>query len=232
VIFMFPLSRRQADRPQVRRPPARRPLIEAAAITLVLLLAATPAHAGLLALDFQGVAWADSSLNGTPIGGTSFTVQIDFDPTTITPIEQGAAFYAVTSIDVAVGGTTYMVTNLSDFSMALIDATNPTYPGIYDPGFYNSSDNSGFSPSYTTATPAFSATDPTPTVFSGYSAADSFGNYATFSTADGPLILIYDNNVGIDASINSVPEPSSLAFCGIGVSIGLMVAWRRRQRAP
>ena len=201
------------------------------AITLVLLLATTPAHAGLLALDFQGVAWAGSSLNGTPIGGTSFTVQVDFDPTTQTPIEQGAAFYAVTSIDVTVGGTSYAVTNLSDFSMALIDATNPTYPGIYDPGFYNSSDNSGFSPSYTTATPALSATDPTPTVFSGYSAADSFGNYATFSTADGPLILLYDINVGIDASINSVPEPSSLFLCGIGGSIGLVVARRHRKRA-
>jgi hypothetical protein len=206
-------------------------LFRLAAIAFALFLAATSAHAGQLALNFQGVAWAGSSLNGTPIGGANFTVQVDFDPTTQTPIEQGAAFYAVTSIDVTVGGTSYAVTNLSDFSMALIDATNPTYPGIYDPGFYNSLDNSGFSPSYTTATPAFSATDPTPTVFSGYSAADSFGNYATFSTADGPLVLLYDINVGIDASINAVPEPSSLALCGIGVSIGLVAAWRRCKRA-
>jgi hypothetical protein len=35
----------------------------------------------------------------------------------------------------------------------------------------------------------------------------------------------------IGASINSVPEPSSLALFGIGGSIGLVVAWRRRKRA-
>ncbi len=205
-------------------------LLRLAAITLVLLLVATPAHAGMLALEFQGVTWLDSSINGTPIAfGTSYTIQVDFDPATQTPIEQGAAFYTATSIDITVGGTSYTVTNLSDFYMALIDATNPTYPGIYDPTFGDNSNSTGFGPSYTTATPAFSATDPTPTVFSGYSAADSFGNYATFSTDAGTLNLTYDADAGVNASISSVPEPSSLALCVIGGSIGLVVAWRRRQ---
>jgi hypothetical protein len=84
---------------------------------------------------------------------------------------------------------------------------------------------------YTTATPAFSAADPDPTVFSGYAPSQQFGNALELSTAAGPLILTFDINVGVDASINSVPEPSSLVLCGIGGSIGLVGAWRRRQRA-
>jgi hypothetical protein len=207
-----------------------RKILRLAAITLVLFLAAAPAHAGLLALDFQGIADPGSYLNGTPIGGTNFTVQVDFDPATEIPIEQGAAFYAVSSIDVTVGGTSYAVTDLSDFSMSLVDATNKTYHGIYNLSFYNSSDNSGFGPSYTTATPAFSATDPTPTVFSGYSEPYLFGNYATFSTDGGPITLIFNDYGGVNTSINSVPEPSSLALCAIGSSISLVVAWRRRKR--
>jgi hypothetical protein len=87
-------------------------------------------------------------------------------------------------------------------------------------------------PAYTTATPAFSAADPAPTVFSGYAGSQSFGNVLQFSTSAGPLILSFDLDVGVGASINSVPEPSSLALGGIGGSIGLVVAWRRRKRAP
>jgi hypothetical protein len=208
-----------------------RQLFRLAAITFVLPLVATPSHAGLLALDFYGIADPGSSLNGTSIAGTAFFIQVDFDPATQTPIEQGAAFYAVTSIDVTVGGTSYSVTNLSDFSMSLVDATNPSIPGTYNLAFYNSSDNSGFGPSYTAATPAFSATDPTPTVFSGYSEPDSFGNYATFSTDAGPLTLIYNDYGGVSTSINSVPEPSSLVLFGISGSIGLAAAWMRRKRA-
>jgi len=183
-----------------------RQLLRVAAMTFVLSFAVTPAHAGLLALDFQGIADPGSSLNGASIDGTDFTVQVDFNPATQVPVEQGAAFYTVMSIDVTLGGVSYTVTNVSDFYMALIDATNPTYPGIYDPTFGISSNASGFGPSYTMATPTFSATDPTPTVVSGYSAADSFGNYATFSTNAGPLVLLYNYYGGVSASIVSVPS--------------------------
>jgi PEP-CTERM motif len=209
-----------------------RQLLRLAAITLVLFLAATPAHAGLLALDFQGEAWAFSSLDGTPIDfGTSYTIQADFDPATETFFSQGVASYAVASIAVTVGGTSYSVTDLSDFTIFLIDATNQYYPGLYNPSLSNNSDSTGFSPVYTTATPISSATDPTPTVFSGYDAAGPVGNIVDFSTDAGPLSLTFDIYGGVDASINSVPEPSSLVLCGIGGSIGLVVAWRRRKRA-
>ncbi len=209
-----------------------RQLLRLATITVVLFLAATPAHAGLLALDFQGVTWILSSLGGTPIAaGTSYTIQADFDPTTGTTLGQGVASYAVTSLGVTVGGTSYTVTDLSDFSVFLVDATNPYFPGIYNPSLANNSDNTGFSPAYTTATPASSATDPTRTVFSGYSASGPVGNVVDFSTDAGPLSLTFYIYGGLGASINSVPEPSSLALCGIGTSIGLVVVWRRRKRA-
>lgn len=141
--------------------------------------------------------------------------------------------YAATSLAVTVGGTSYKVTDPGDFTLTPVDATNSVVPGYYYPLLDNDSGNTQFNepgPAYTTATPAFSAADPTPTVFSGYAGSQSFGNILEFSTAAGPLILSFDLDLGVDASITSVPEPSSLALCGIGGSIGLGVARRRRKR--
>jgi hypothetical protein len=208
-----------------------RQLLHCAMMTLVLFLAATPAHAGSLALDFQGVAAPPSSLDGASLVGDSFTIQADFDTATETPINQGVASYAATSITVTVGGTSYSVTDASDFLVYLEDATTLEYPGLYSAELYQSSLFQAFSPYYTTSSSPFSATDPTPTVFSGYSPPTYFGSLLTFSTDAGFLTLRYNPNVGVDASISSVPEPSSLALCGIGGSIGLVVvASRRRER--
>jgi len=211
-----------------------RQLLRLATITLVLLLAATPAHAGLLALDLQGVAWIGSSLGGTPIVGNSFTVQADFDPTMGTTLEQGIVSYTATSLAVTVAGTSYTVTDPSDFTVTLVDLTNTVLPGFYFTFLDNNSGTTNYTelgPAYTTATPAFSATDPTPTVFSGYTESQAGGNIQLLTTAAGPITLSFELDLGLSASINSVPEPSSLALCGIGGSIGLVVAWRRRKRA-
>jgi hypothetical protein len=207
------------------------PILRLAATTFVLILAATPAHAGLLALEFQGVAAPPSSLGSTSFVGDSFTIQADFDPTTGTNIVQGVASYAVTSIDVTVGGTSYTVTDQSEFTIYLVDATNQVAPGIYQLQLYNNSSEMALVPTYTSSSSAFSARDPSPTVFSGYTSAYFFGSLTTFSTPAGFLTISYDPNVGVGASINAVPEPSSLVLCGIGGSIGLVVAWRRRKRA-
>jgi PEP-CTERM motif len=214
-----------------------RQLLRLAAIALVLLLAATPAHAGLLALDFQGATFVH--FEGTPAGppipnGTSFNVQADFDTTTGTTIQPAVVSYKVTSIVLTGGGTSYTVTDPSDYSVTLVDATNTVVPGFYFPLLDNNSGDTQFDalgPAYTTATPAFSATDPTPTVFSGYTGSQALGNILEFSTAAGPITLLFDLDVGVGASINSVPEPSSLALCGIGGSIGRVAACWRRKRA-
>jgi PEP-CTERM motif len=209
------------------------PILRLAAITFTLFLAATPAHAGQLALEFQGVAAGPSSIGGTSLDGDSFTIQADFDPTSGTNFGQGFVQYVPTSIDINVGGTSYTVTDLSNYAVFLLDATNQAEPGLYSPElvmFLSSNTVTGFAPRYTTSSSAFSAQDPSPTVFSGFSAIYG-GGLETFSTAAGPLVLVYAGNAGVDASINSVPEPSSLVLCGIGGSIGLVVAWRRRKRA-
>ena len=214
-----------------------RQLLRLATFTLVLFLAATPAHAGLLALDFQGTTFVhfEGSPAGPPIAnGTSFNVQADFDTTTGTTIQPAVVAYAVTSLVLTGGGMSYTVTDPSDYSLTLVDATNTVVPGFYLPILDNNSGDTQLdelSPAYTTATPAFSATDPTPTVFSGYTGSQAFGNVLEFSTAAGPITLEFFLDVGVGTSINSVPEPSSLVLCGIGGSIGLVVAWRRRKRA-
>jgi hypothetical protein len=218
-----------------------RQLLSLATISIVLFLAAAPAHAGMLALGFQGAFLIN--IEGTPadppIPFGNVNIQADFDTTTGTTLQQGVVTYAVTSVVLTGGGTSVTVTDPSDYSVTLVDATNTAIPGLYYPLLDNNSGTSllnEIGPAYTTATPAFSAADPTPTVFSGYSGSQSFGNVLTFSTAAGPLTLEYqlitfDNSGGIGASINSVPEPSSLALCGISGSIGLVIAWRRRRRA-
>ncbi len=212
-----------------------RQLLRLAAITLVLLLAATPANAGLLALDFQGATFVhfEGSPAGPPIAnGTSFNVQADFDTTTGTTLQQAVVAYAVTSVVLTGGGTSYTVTDPSDYSLTLVDATNTVVPGFYFPLLDNNSGDTQFTelgPAYTTATPTFSATDPTPTVFSGYTGSQSFGNILTFSTAAGPVTLYFDLNVGVGASINSVPEPSSLVLAGTAALAGLGLHSRRRR---
>jgi hypothetical protein len=108
-------------------------LLRLAAITLVLFLAKTPAHAGLLALDFQGVAAPPSSLGSTSFVGDSFTVQADFDPTKGNNLKQGVASYAVTSLAVTVGGTPYSVTDPSDYSI-VPPWVDWTLHSVYSPG--------------------------------------------------------------------------------------------------
>jgi len=113
-----------------------RQLLRIATFTLVLFLAAAPAHAGLLALDFQGVTF--EHFEGTPAGppitnGTSFNVQVDFDTTTGTTLDQGVVSYAVTSVVLTGGGMSYTVTDPSDYSLTLVDATNTVVPGFYFP---------------------------------------------------------------------------------------------------
>jgi PEP-CTERM motif len=113
-----------------------------------------------------------------------------------------------------------------------VDATNTVVPGFYLPILDNNSGDTQLdelSPAYTTATPAFSAADPAPTVFSGFTGSQSFGNVLDFSTAAGPITLEFFFDVGLGASITSVPEPSSLVLFGIGGSIGLVAAWGRRK---
>jgi hypothetical protein len=152
-----------------------------------------PAHAGPLSLDFQGSTFVhfEGSPAGPPIAnGTRFDVQADFDPTTGTILQQGVAAYAVTALVLIGGGTSYTATDPSDYFVTLVDDTNTVAPGFYYPLLDNNSGDTQFDelgPAYTAATTAFSATDPTPTVFSGYMGSQAFGNILELSTAAGPI---------------------------------------------
>src|SRR5689334_16649195 len=134
-----------------------RQLLRLAAITLVLLLAATPAHAGLLVLDFQGATFVH--FEGSPASpaidnGTSFNIQADFDTTTGTALQPAVVAYAVTSVVLTGGGTSYTVTDPSDYSVTLVDATNAVVPGFYYPLLDDHSGDTQFTeigPAYTTA---------------------------------------------------------------------------------
>jgi hypothetical protein len=89
----------------------------------------------------------------------------------------------------------------------------------------------GLFPGFTGSSNAgWDASAATPTVFSGY--AGSYLNQIPFTTAAGLLVLDYDPNIGISASINGVPEPSSgLLVVGTAGLAGLGTWARRRRRA-
>ena len=111
------------------------------------------------------------------------------------------------------------MTGLRDGSIFLINATIQDFPGLYYPGQDQARVSRAFQPDGS----ALSGRKARPTYL--------FGNILTFSIAAGYLTPRFHGTGGVDTSINSVPEPSSLVLCGIGGPIGLVVACRRRKRA-
>jgi hypothetical protein len=189
----------------------------------IALAATQSAAASPLDLKYAGLTFG-SSINGHSIAdGTSFAIQIGFDTISEVPVGQGTATFTPTSISVEIGGTPYEVTSLSGYSLGFADSSNQQFPGYFFPIFGSSS---VFIPGYRgTTSPGWSVADVTPTVFIGY--AGSFGNSLDLSTSSGPLILGYNSNTGLDASITT-PEGSTLVLLLLGMAaLGLGFAMRR-----
>jgi hypothetical protein len=137
----------------------------------------------------------------------------------------GFAEYALLAISANVGGVSYYA-DAASVGGALLVLVDPSslltvnYVPLLSLG-------GTFGPEYTTATPPFSATAPTPTVFSGYDVIDNFGGTSVGFTATSldALQLGYDQAAGIDAQITT-PEPGTLALLGAG----LLVLGRLRRR--
>ncbi len=189
-----------------------------------------------LAINFVGVTDVGSSLAGNPFSpGTSFDVQAIFLNTPL-GTETGVGSYLPTSITAVVGGTSYSVSNLSNFYVELID---PAYGHGFQYVAILENATQAFEPEYTTATPALDATAATPTVFSGYYGSDTSGgsNSLTMSTAAGDLTLVYNVVAGVSSSITNsssitaAPEPSSLHVAVLGGLAGVGIALIRRRRA-
>lgn len=188
----------------------------------IALAATQSAAASPLELNYEGLTLA-SSINGNSIAdGTGFAIQIGFDTTLGGSAGQGLASFIPTNISIEIGGTPYSVTSLSGDFLGLADSSNLSFPGFFFPVF---GANSAFFPGYAgTTSPGWSVADVTPTVFVGY--AGSLENSLDLSTTAGPLILGYDPNIGLDASITT-PEGSTFVLLLLGMAaLGLGFAMR------
>jgi hypothetical protein len=204
------------------------------AFAIVFGLATGSAQAALWSLNYDGLtATGSTSTDGTAISnGTAFSVHAIFSDTTGRNGGTGQAYYQPSAINLTVGGTSYSVTagipgkyitgSLDKFIVGLADPSN--FIGAYRPSLDIFSEY--FYPSYKTATPALDAAHPSATIFSGFS--HDYFHSLTFSTAEGSLKLVYDNALGVNASITAVPEPEEWAMMLVGSGL---ISWQLRRRA-
>ena len=189
--------------------------------------ASQTAAASTFDLNYQGFT-DQSSINGNAIAtGTSYELQIGSDTSLGEVVEQGIVLYEPTGISLEIGGTPYSVTSLNGSFILLLDSSNQGFPGMSAPIFASDSGSSAFFPGYLgTSTSGWSASDVTPTVFTGYVGAED--EVLDLSTTAGPLVLDFNVDEGVNASITAVPEGSSFAFLLLGIAaLGLGVAMRR-----
>ncbi|MFM8331238.1 MAG: PEP-CTERM sorting domain-containing protein [Candidatus Methylumidiphilus sp.] len=194
------------------------------AFTFLFALAAGPAHATPLSLNYAGVTVTGSSLpSGAIAPGTAFELHALFDSTPTATPATGLGFYMVTAINFTIGGTSYSVSSGigSAYYIVLGDPSLVSSSGNYISALGNTGYESAFAPVYSTATPTLDAWSATPTVFSGY--LESIANSMLLYTSGGDINLVYDQ-ASIASSI--IPEPSSLALLLAG-TFGVALARRR-----
>jgi len=197
-----------------------------AASLALLALAASPAHAIQLSLNFSGVTLGSTGPDSTPIAdGTAFDLHAVFEDGAVMS-QPGIGVYQVDAMNFTVGTMSYSVPqlNLGNYAVFLTDPSLPVFGPVYLAGLV-SPGNDAFAPVYLTAGPALSGAAAAPTVYSTY--LGSLGNQIAFSTAKGNVTLAYDTELGVSGSITAVPEPSSSALF-LGGAAALLFLFRRR----
>lgn len=190
------------------------------------LAASQTAAASAFDLNYQGLT-DNSSINGNAIAtGTSFEMKIGFDTSLEEVGGQGLVGFESTNVSLEIGGTPYTLTFPTENLIILADGSNQDFPGINIPFFESGFDGSSFFPGFVgTSTAGWSATDVTPTVFEGYIGAMS--EELDLPTTAGPLVLDFNVEDGVNASITAVPEGNSFTLLLLGMAaLGLVVAMR------
>jgi hypothetical protein len=216
---------------------AMNPRLKIFIFALLLILVASwtrAASADELTLNYQGVTDGNSSLGSSVMpSGLDFDIQATFNslsPSVI--VGTGIVIYAADSLQAEVNGDLYTAASTSGIYIELVDATNSALPGANHPILYNQKNSSGVAPGYTEPTSGgWSATNPTPVVFSGYSGSlYSSVNFHTTSSG-ATLTLGYDPTVGVDASItgSAVPEGSTFAYFLMGLAAMGAGRWMGRR---
>jgi hypothetical protein len=231
------------------------------------LATAGPASAATYELRYSGWLRAGESLTG-PSGvdlidaDTRFDFVARFDsagPNLVAAIPvPGFAAYAPISARITILGETYRVIGAGEdpeygLGIALFDRSNVFFPGAYGVGFIANplEDGAGIVADFTAASPEFSVSNLTPTVFSGFDGAGFNAGIGCAPPDPRPCVARPIALVGRDgaafglgiasgeqvgglqhsASLSVVPEPSSWALLIAGFAATGTMLRRRRGEA-
>ncbi len=205
-----------------------RSLLTMALLALTLAFAA-PASASVLVLNCSGVFDGATTLNGTPLGGsTPFSFQALFDPTANLndPPAAGVGVYPADVTFTLGAAAPYGVA-----SMFVVFDTSAV--SLYVFGLLDSATGSYLVSAFDAATPSFSGDNPTVTVLSQENVSLGIG-YLTFTSNGIDQVLAdfaFTNAGNATATItdsSAVPEPTTyLLLC---LSLGVVGVVRRKLR--
>lgn len=218
----------------------------------------------LVAAPFQftytGVFSTEDALNlssapsKTPFAApTPYTLTALFDTSSTNYVGMlpfpGFVAYAPYLATMIIGGVEYTVDSFASnptggITVAIFDATNIFFPGIFGAGFIQDAvqDGSGVVGDFSTATPAFSVNSLTSTTFGGYNGA-GFSSGPMMGSFSRPIVLrlageAYNLSIGDriemvangaplnTASLTAIPEPASFVLCVAGFA-GFLALRRR-----
>ena len=173
-------------------------------------------------------------------GDTPFSLEAVFDPTNniyIGPPSSHIGLFPVTSLTILLQSTYYTAILSPALNVLLMDPPNPFPPfdsyfatGIFDPiGPF------GMASFFSTATPGFSASAPTPSILDGFIGnPDSRLPYAiSLNELEGGLLIINDFGqtpftAKLTGDLSAVPEPGNLlALSGLIGAAGFLRCRRK-----
>ena len=129
----------------------------------------------------------------------------------------------MTQLSATVAGVTYVEVDPAYFNVELYDPSCLYFGDAYIAALVG---DFAFAPIFETATPPIAGDAASPTIFSDY--LGSFEEELEILTNLGFVTLIYDEHVGLSASISTIPEPSTAILALMG-GLGCSLAARRRK---
>ena len=181
---------------------------------------ASPSHAAFITYNISGTG--SGTLGSTVFNGAAFTITATADTSQVTsPL---ANVFAVTDISASItianlGPASFSSTMIVDNQSSSIAGISTTASGTPPLAAILGVSNAAF------------ATYDLKTSIGPLSGTPVFNSGFVYSTSQGNLTFNSITSASFQATLGTVPEPSSIALCGIAGFAGLGIAGVRRLRA-